>query len=83
MAAAVPLPDTGDAVADLREQVRLVSAFYASGTGQVFRQLLAACATDLLFGSLVFRLMSGHAPLDEEQADVISLAALQGLLCPD
>jgi len=126
MAAAVPLPDTGDAVADLREQVRRVSAFYAGGTGQVFRQLLAACATDpeaapyfrtyflearreaiallwdrlvaegkaragvnvetatdLLFGPLIFRLMSGHAPLDEEQADAISLAALEGLLGPD
>ncbi len=126
MADAIPLPDTGDAAADLREQVRRVSAFYASDTGQVFRQLLAACATDpeaapyfrtyflqarreaiallwerlatqgkaragvsaetatdILFGPLIFRLMSGHAPLDEEQADAISMAALNGLIGPD
>ncbi|MFE7122963.1 TetR/AcrR family transcriptional regulator C-terminal ligand-binding domain-containing protein [Streptomyces sp. NPDC057617] len=123
MADCVPLPDSGDAVADLREQVRRVSAFYAGETGQVFRQLLAACvtdpeaapyfrtyflqarragtallwdrlvaqgkasagissetATDILFGPLIFRLLTGHARLDPEQADAISAAALQGLL---
>jgi hypothetical protein len=40
-------------------------------------------ATDILFGPLVFRLMGGHAPLDEEHADAISAAALEGLLGPD
>jgi AcrR family transcriptional regulator len=125
MADAIPLPDTGDAVEDVREQVRRVSAFYAGDTGRVFGQLLAACvtdpdaaaffrthflqgrreaiallwdrltvqgrarpgitaetATDILFGPLIFRLMTGHAQLDEEQADAISTAALGGLLVP-
>jgi hypothetical protein len=40
-------------------------------------------ATDIPFGPLVFRVMSGHAPLDEEHADAISAAALEGLLGPD
>ncbi|WP_446038906.1 TetR/AcrR family transcriptional regulator C-terminal ligand-binding domain-containing protein [Streptomyces sp. SID1121] len=123
MAHAVPLPDSGDAREDLREQVRRVSAFYAGPVGVVFAQLLAACvtdpgaapyfrshflqrrrdavadlwgraqaqgiarasvtadvATDLLFGPLVFRLMTGHTPLGESEADAISAAALDGLL---
>ncbi|MFJ4848142.1 TetR/AcrR family transcriptional regulator [Streptomyces sp. NPDC088733] len=123
MADTIPLPDSGDAVADLCEQVRRVSGFFAGDSGRVFRQLLAACATDaggapyfrayflqarreavaqlwerlvaegrarpgvsagtatdLLFGPLVFRLMTGHAPLDAEQAEAVALAALHGLL---
>ncbi|MFZ4841815.1 TetR/AcrR family transcriptional regulator [Mycetocola saprophilus] len=46
MAGALPLPDTGNSVADLTEQVRRVSAFYASDLGAVFAQLLAACVDD-------------------------------------
>lgn len=123
MAAAIPLPDKGNAVDDLIEQVRLVSAFYAGPHGTVFAQLLAACvadpagspyfreyfldarraavadlwqralergevdpditadtATDVLFGPLIFRLMTGHAALTQEQADALSSAALRGLL---
>lgn len=123
MAAAIPLPDKGNAVDDLIEQVRLVSAFYAGPHGVVFAQLLAACvadpagspyfreyfldarraavaelwqralergevdsdisadtATDVLFGPLIFRLMTGHAALTQEQADALSSAALRGLL---
>ena len=37
-------------------------------------------ATDLLFGPLVFRLMTGHVPLTDEAADDIAQAALHGLL---
>lgn len=123
MAAAVHSVDTGSAVGDLTEQVRRVSAFYASHSGTVFAQLLAACVTDpeasvyfrayflfgrrkvvaalweralergevdssvdvdtaidLLFGPLVFRLMTGQVPLGVEQADALSSAALRGLL---
>jgi AcrR family transcriptional regulator len=123
MADAIPLPDTGSAVGDLREQLRRVSAFCAGPTGRVFGQLLAACATDpeaapyfriffltsrragiatlwrraldrgevdpsisadtatdLLFGPLIFRLLTGHAPLDEAEADAFADAALSGLL---
>jgi AcrR family transcriptional regulator len=46
MAAAIPLPDKGNAVDDLTEQVRRVSEFYAGPHGAVFAQLLAACVTD-------------------------------------
>ncbi|MEU3188239.1 TetR/AcrR family transcriptional regulator [Streptomyces sp. NPDC006923] len=123
MADAIPLPDTGSARGDLAEQVRRVSAFYASRAGTVFSQLLAACVTDaeagpyfrrfflsgrrdamrtlweraldrgevdpsvdvetaidVLFGPLIFRLISGHRPLTEESADAIADAALDGLL---
>lgn len=37
-------------------------------------------ATDVLFGPLVFRLLTGHAPLTDEQADQIADSALHGLL---
>jgi hypothetical protein len=40
----------------------------------------AGTATDILFGPLIFRLLTGHAPLTTEQADAISIAALDGLL---
>ncbi|HEY0617434.1 MAG TPA: TetR/AcrR family transcriptional regulator [Kribbella sp.] len=123
MAAEIPLPDTGNTEADLTEQVRHVSKFYADRHGKVLAQLLAASvtdpaaspyfreyfldarraaigelwqraldrgdanpdisagtATDVLFGPLIFRLMTGHAPLTEEEADAISSAALRGLL---
>ncbi len=123
MADAVPASDTGTTVGDLREQVRLTSAFYASHEGQVYRELVAACvqdaggaayfrayflaarrrafarlwargvergdvrsdvdvdtATDLLFGPLFFRLMTGHRPLTEEAAEKVTDTALHGLL---
>jgi AcrR family transcriptional regulator len=37
-------------------------------------------ATDVLFGPLIFRLMSGHAPLSARNAEAIAAAALDGLL---
>ncbi|MFF2014582.1 TetR/AcrR family transcriptional regulator [Paenibacillus sp. NPDC058177] len=123
MAEAIPLPDTGTAVGDFTEQVRLVSLFYASHAGTIFAQLLAdgvfnpesgaffrefflsgrraairelweralargevkanidvETATDILFGPLIFRLMSGHAPLNDEEAANIAFAALNGLM---
>ncbi|MGC0366486.1 AcrR family transcriptional regulator [Rhodococcus sp. 27YEA15] len=46
MSDALPLPDTGSTVGDLTEQVRRVSAFYASDLGVVFAQLVAACVDD-------------------------------------
>lgn len=46
MAEALPLPDTGTTRGDLTEQVRRVSAFYASDLGAVFAQLVAACVDD-------------------------------------
>jgi AcrR family transcriptional regulator len=46
VAEAVPLPDTGTTEGDLREHLRLVSAFYASAEGRVYRELVAACVQD-------------------------------------
>lgn len=46
MAQDLPLPDTGSTAGDLTEQAVRVSAFYASGRGDVFAQLLAACVED-------------------------------------
>jgi AcrR family transcriptional regulator len=40
------LPDTGTARGDFREQIRRVSAFYASPVGSVFAQLLANATQD-------------------------------------
>ena len=37
-------------------------------------------ATDLLFGPLVFRLLTGHLPLTEQGADALADAAFGGLL---
>jgi AcrR family transcriptional regulator len=37
-------------------------------------------ATDLLFGPLVFRLLTGHLPLTDEAAGELAAAALHGLL---
>jgi AcrR family transcriptional regulator len=46
MAGELPRPDTGNSREDLTEQVRRVSAFYASPRGEVFAQLLSACVDD-------------------------------------
>jgi AcrR family transcriptional regulator len=37
-------------------------------------------AADLLFGGLIYRLMSGHVPLTPERADAMAHAAVAGLL---
>lgn len=42
----------------------------------------ADTAVDLLSGPLVFRLLSGHRPLEEASARVLADAALHGLLAP-
>ncbi len=123
MAIEVPLPDTGSARDDFRDQLRRVCAFYASPSGRIYAQLLAGTvndpeagrllrerflagrreaiavlwrralergevrpdvdveiATDVLFGPVIYRLMSGHGPLGPDQADAIADAALGGLL---
>lgn len=48
--------------------------------GQVNPGIDVETATDVLFGPLIFRLMSGHRPLTADEADKISAAALGGLL---
>ena len=44
--AAMPVPSTGDAIADITEQLRRVAAVYASPLGRVTAQLLAAGVTE-------------------------------------
>lgn len=48
--------------------------------GEVDADIDPEVAQDILFGPLVFRLLSGHAPLTPELADQIADAALRGLL---
>jgi AcrR family transcriptional regulator len=123
LATEASLPDTGTARGDFAEQVRRISAFYASPIGSTFIQLLANArqepvaaewlserllasrqhgiqqlwdravargevrddrdpdlAMDLLFGPLMWRLMSGRGPLTERDVDRYADAALNGLV---
>jgi AcrR family transcriptional regulator len=48
--------------------------------GDVRAEVDVDTATDLLFGPLVFRLMTGHLPLTDDAAGAIARAALHGLL---
>jgi AcrR family transcriptional regulator len=48
--------------------------------GEADPSIDAETATDVLFGPLIFRSLTGHAPLTPEQADAVSAAALNGLL---
>jgi AcrR family transcriptional regulator len=48
--------------------------------GQLDQEVDVQVATDLLFGPLIFRLLSGHAPLTPKDAESIARAALAGLL---
>jgi AcrR family transcriptional regulator len=48
--------------------------------GEVDPGIDVEVAQDVLFGPLIFRLLSGHAPLTADQADRIAAAALRGLL---
>lgn len=48
--------------------------------GEVKADIPVDTATDILFGPLIFRLLTGHAPLTDEEADAMASAALEGLL---
>lgn len=48
--------------------------------GEVKPGITAGTATDVLFGPLIFRLLTGHAPLTDEEAARIAVATLDGLL---
>jgi AcrR family transcriptional regulator len=50
--------------------------------GEADPDIAPGTATDILFGPLIFRLLTGHAPLTPDEADAISSAALHGLLRP-
>ncbi|MET1075522.1 MAG: TetR/AcrR family transcriptional regulator [Umezawaea sp.] len=48
--------------------------------GEVDAEVDVETAIDMLFGPLIFRLLSGHAPLSPVEADALAAAALHGLL---
>jgi AcrR family transcriptional regulator len=48
----VPIPDTGSAETDFKEQLHSLYAFYASGAGHIFRQFLAEAQSDKEFARL-------------------------------
>jgi hypothetical protein len=52
----------------------------AVSRGEVREDIDPDIAIDLLFGPVMWRLMSGRGPLTEDQADRITDAALNGLL---
>jgi AcrR family transcriptional regulator len=117
------LPDTGTARGDFTEQLRRVSAFYASPIGRTFAQLLASAmqdpvaadwlhtrlhisrrhgieqlwtralsrsevrdhidpdtAMDLLFGPVMWRVITQRRALTMDETDRLADAALNGLL---
>jgi AcrR family transcriptional regulator len=122
LASDASLPDTGTARGDFSEQIRRVSAYYASPVGSVFAQLLANAmqdpvasewlqtrllasrqrgtqelwdravsrgevqseidpdlALDLMFGPVMWRLVSGRRPMTDDEADTIVDSVLNGL----
>lgn len=62
----------------------LVLATWRRGVerGDIDRELDFQAVNDVLFGPIIFRLISGHAPLDATQADLIADVALGGILAP-
>ena len=54
----------------------------AIATGELRAELDREAALDLLYGPLFFRLLMGHAPLDERFVDGVLDAALEGLRAP-
>jgi hypothetical protein len=50
--------------------------------GEVRSDIDGEVATDVLFGPLLSRLMTGHRPLTSADADAITAAALEGLAAP-
>lgn len=61
---------------------KLVAGLWERGVaqGRLDPAVDVEVATDLLFGPLIFRLLSGHAPLTPENAEAIARAALAGLI---
>ncbi|MEU7745525.1 TetR-like C-terminal domain-containing protein [Nonomuraea sp. NPDC049158] len=88
MAEATPVPDTGSACEDLLRQRflegrrELIRQMWRRGVqrGELRTDVDVEVAQDVLFGSIIFRLVSGHAPLTPTEAEAIAKAALTGLL---
>nr|WTB28659.1 TetR/AcrR family transcriptional regulator [Streptomyces sp. NBC_00830] len=72
--------------AELRDRLvgsrrALVRAIWERGVerGELRADINPEVAIDLLFGPAMYRLVAGHAPLDESSADEIVRAAMRGL----
>jgi hypothetical protein len=49
--------------------------------GELRSDVDAEVAIDLVFGPAMYRLVAGHAPLDDAAADAIVAVAMGGLAC--
>ena len=74
--------------AELRDRLvgsrrRLVRAIWDRGVarGELRADVDPEVAIDLIFGPAMYRLVAGHAPLDDAAADAIVDAAVRGLAC--
>jgi hypothetical protein len=47
--------------------------------GELRREVDGDIALDLIYGSVIFRLLTGHAPLNDKQAEAIVATAFRGL----
>ncbi|MDT7665124.1 MAG: hypothetical protein QOD04_4680, partial [Pseudonocardiales bacterium] len=74
--------------AELRDRLvgsrrRLVRAIWDRGVarGELRSDVDPEVAIDLVFGPAMYRLVAGHAPLDDTAADAIVAVAMGGLAC--
>ena len=74
--------------AELRDRLvgsrrRLVRAIWDRGVarGELRPEVDPEVAIDLVFGPAMYRLVAGHAPLDDAAADAIVAVAMGGLAC--
>jgi AcrR family transcriptional regulator len=84
LASALPDPEAAQWLRDRRLLSRQLGIQQLWGRavarGEVSADLDPDIALDLLFGPVMWRLVSGHRPLTEAEADKITDAALNGLL---
>jgi hypothetical protein len=74
--------------AELRDRLvgprrRLVRTILDRGIsrGELRADIDPEAAIDLMFGSAIYRLVAGHAPMDDNAADAIVDLAIRGLAC--
>ncbi|WP_188487099.1 TetR-like C-terminal domain-containing protein [Williamsia phyllosphaerae] len=84
LAAAVTDPVAGDLLRtrflDHRREVVLATWQRGIDRGEVDPALDFQAVNDVLFGPIIFRLVSGHAPLNRAEADLLADVALRGVL---